>query len=203
MSKSPRSGTPVYARQHSRGLTLPQLNAVDLLAAGKTDTETAALLGLSRTCVTKWRLYDPIFQAALNIRRAEVWGVGADRLRSLIPKAIDALAEELDDPDSPNRVRVALDLLRLVPPAAPTIGPTDPDEIVRRLVEECRERAPDPLSDEIMSEDKGLPPLKQHITQAWREIEARLAEPEALPAPAMTALPACGDETSGKGDQIG
>ena len=31
------NGTPVYARQHSRTPTLPQLNAIDLLAAGKTD----------------------------------------------------------------------------------------------------------------------------------------------------------------------
>jgi hypothetical protein len=58
-----KNGTPIYARQHKRGLTLPQLTAVDLLASGKTDTETAELLSLSRTCVSKWRLYDPIFQA--------------------------------------------------------------------------------------------------------------------------------------------
>jgi hypothetical protein len=58
--------TPVYARQRSRTPTLPQLNAVDLLAAGKTDTETAELLSLDRTTVTKWRLYDPVFQAALT-----------------------------------------------------------------------------------------------------------------------------------------
>src|SRR5206468_9394286 len=33
------AGTPVYARQHSHGPTLPQLNAIDLLVIGKTDTE--------------------------------------------------------------------------------------------------------------------------------------------------------------------
>ena len=53
---------------------LPQLNAIDLLPPGKTDTEAAELLGLHRTTVTKWRLYDPVFQAALNRRRAEAWG---------------------------------------------------------------------------------------------------------------------------------
>ena len=70
------NGTVVYQRQHKRGLTMPQLNAIDLLAAGKTDKETAELLNLSRTCITKWRLYDPVFQAALNLRRAEIWARG-------------------------------------------------------------------------------------------------------------------------------
>src|SRR6516162_7609839 len=100
-------GTPVYARQHSRPPTLPQLSAIDLLAAGKTDQEAADLLGLHRTTVTKWRLYDPVFQAALNQRRAEVWGAAADRLRSLIPKALDALAAALEDPAHPGRLKAA------------------------------------------------------------------------------------------------
>src|SRR3954471_21019948 len=101
------SGTAVYQRQHKRGPTMPQLNAIDLLAAGKTDKETAELLNLSRTCITKWRLYDPVFQAALNQRRAEVWTVGINRLRSLIPKALDVLAEELENRDSPHRLKAA------------------------------------------------------------------------------------------------
>lgn len=70
----PKPSTPIYARQHAHVLTLAQHNAVDLLASGKTDTETAELLNLHRTTVTKWRLYSPDFQAALNIRRAETWG---------------------------------------------------------------------------------------------------------------------------------
>ena len=70
MKKTPSDGTPVYARQHKHGPTLAQLNAIDLLASGKTDTEAAELLHLSRTAITKWRLYDPVFQAALNQRRA-------------------------------------------------------------------------------------------------------------------------------------
>ena len=68
------NGTQSYARLHRRGLTLAQQSAVDLLASGKTDTEAAGLLKLARPTVTKWRLYDPLFQAALNERRAEIWG---------------------------------------------------------------------------------------------------------------------------------
>ena len=107
------TGTAVYQRQHKRGLTMPQLNAIDLLAGGKTDKETAELLNLSRTCVTKWRLYDPVFQAALNHRRGEVWAAGTDRLRSLIPKALDTLAEVLEGGNASGRIKAAVAILAL------------------------------------------------------------------------------------------
>jgi hypothetical protein len=173
------TGTPVYARQHSRTPTLPQLNAIDLMAAGKTDQETAELLKLHRTTVTKWRLYDPVFQAALNRRRAEVWGAAADRLRSLIPKALDALAAALEDPAHPNRLKAAGELLRLAPPTgtALAVGPTDPQEIVRGITKARRSAAPGVL-DGLLDNDKDLPPLEQHVEQVWRELEARAEEPE-------------------------
>jgi hypothetical protein len=173
------NGTPVYARQHKRGLTLPQQNAVDLLASGKNDTETAEQLNLSRTCVTKWRLYDPVFQAALNQRRAEVWGAGIDRLRSLIPQALNVLADELEKPDSPNRFKAAGEILRLaqLPAGALGIGPTDAEEIVRRVVEERRQQAHGPL-DDFLDDGKGLPRFGQHVEEVWQELEARAAEPD-------------------------
>src|SRR5262245_24535399 len=134
------NGTAVYQRQHKRGLTMHQLNAIDLLAAGKTDKETAELLGLSRTCVTKWRLYDPVFQAALTRRRAEVWSAGIDRLRALIPKALDALADALENKQSPNRLKAASEILRLahLPAGSLGIGPSDAEEIVSQIVVEQR-----------------------------------------------------------------
>jgi hypothetical protein len=177
MNKPTANGTPVYTRQHSRIPTLPQLSAIDLLAAGKTDQEAADLLQLHRTTVTKWRLYDPVFQAALNRRRAEVWGAAADRLRSLIPKALDALAAALEDSAHPGRLKAAAELLRLAPPtgSALDIGPTDPEQIVRGIVRQRRSAAPGPL-DGLLDDGKNLPPLDQHVERVWRELEARAEE---------------------------
>jgi hypothetical protein len=179
MRKASATGTPVYARQHSRTPTLPQLSAIDLLAAGKTDQEAADLLKLHRATVTKWRLYDPVFQAALNQRRAEVWGAAADRLRSLIPKALDALADALENSNYCGRLKAAAELLRLAPPTgiALAIGPTDADQIVRGIVRQRRSAAPG-LLDGLLDNDKDLPPLDQHVEQVWRELEARAEEPE-------------------------
>src|SRR5262245_7195188 len=173
------NGTPVYTRQHRRGPTLPQLSAIDLLVGGKNDKETAGLLGLSRTAVTKWRLYDPVFQAALNLRRAEVWGAGIDRLRSLIPKALDALAEEVEDKENPNRLKAAVEVLRIAQLSAGGLaqGPTDPDEIVRKIVEQRHRQAHGPL-DDFLDSDKNLPSFERHIEEVRKELEELANEPD-------------------------
>jgi len=187
MRKSAANGvTPVYARQHSRNPTLPQLNAIDLLASGKTDSEAAGLLNLDRTTVSKWRLYDPVFQAALNRRRADVWSAGIDRLRSLIPKALDALADAVEDEGHPHRIKAAVELLRLVPlPAdALDVGLTDPEQIVARLVQKRRQDAPGPMDDLLSGAiDKRLPAFDEHMEQVWSELDSRLAAPEAVTVP--------------------
>jgi hypothetical protein len=102
-------GTTGYKREH--GLTLKQCNAIDLLVQGETDAATAEAVGVNRVTVTKWRNYDPLFQAELNRRRKEVWGGSVDRLRSLLPRALDALEDELVH--GKHRWRTALELLRL------------------------------------------------------------------------------------------
>jgi Homeodomain-like domain len=116
-------------------LSLEQLNAIDLLVTGKSDREVAEVVGVSRQTVCGWRLYDPSFQAELNRRRKEVWGAAADRLRSLLPKALEVLERELDE--GPNSWRAALKVLEMAGFAAAggaqgvaAIGPDDPQEIV-------------------------------------------------------------------------
>jgi hypothetical protein len=162
--------TPAPADPH--GLTLAQQNAVDLLAGGKNDTETAKALGLNRVTVTRWRLYSPEFRAALADRRAAVWGASADRLRALLPRAIDTLAEALG---RPGQVKTALAVLKLagsLPP--PPSEPTDPDEVVRRTVDAERQHARE--RDDDFDELSGLPGYDDHV-KAVRNRLARLAAP--------------------------
>lgn len=118
MAKPDKTGHPA--------LSVEQANAVDLLVVGKTDQEVAAAVGVSRQTVCGWRLYHPDFQAALNKRRREVWGAAADKLRSLLPKALEVLERELQDGD----VKVALDIVKLAGIQLGSIGPHDPDAIV-------------------------------------------------------------------------
>ena len=128
-------------------LSVAQLNAVDLLGTGTTDQEAAAAVGVTRQTVNGWRNSNPYFQAELNRRRQELWGVAVDQLRALLPRAVAVLAEELDGGN--DRVRVAVDLLRLggldrtkAPQKLDTflVGPTDPEAVIDA---EVRRRRPD------------------------------------------------------------
>jgi hypothetical protein len=129
-----------------RELTIDQQNAVDLLIVGKTDQETAEAVGVARQTVNVWRNGNPWFQAELNRRRQELWGVTVDQLRALLPRAVAVLAEELEAGEA--RARVAVDILRLAgldrtkaPQKLDTflVGPVDVDALIDA---EVRRRRP-------------------------------------------------------------
>ncbi len=175
-AKSPASSC---ARSNVHGLTLAQQSAVDLLAAGKNDTETASALNLNRVTVTRWRLYSPEFRAALADQRAAIWGAAADRLRSLLPKAINTLADALDNGN--DKVTVALAVLKLAGPLPliPTES-ADPEDILRTSVEQERDRIR--LNrDSMLDRMNGLPNYNDHL-KAVRKRLAQLAPPADLPA---------------------
>ena len=69
---------------------------MDLLASGKTVTDTAVAIEVTRQTVSEWLNHHPGFQAALNRRRQELWSDMVDGLRALTPQALAVLARELD-----------------------------------------------------------------------------------------------------------
>jgi len=77
-------------------LTPQQETAVDLLASGKTLTDTAKALEVTRQTVSEWFNHHAGFQAALNSRRQELWVGMTNRLRGLLPKALEVLQSELE-----------------------------------------------------------------------------------------------------------
>jgi hypothetical protein len=158
-----------------RKLSEQQQAAVELLAAGKTDKEAASALNLPGDSVVRWRMHDPVFQAALNARRAENWRAGIDRLRSMIPKALDALADELNRAENPERCKIALDILRLakLTDISPQ-GPEEPETIVRHDVNRERQQARGVLED-FAESDRGLPAYEVHLARKWAELEANAA----------------------------
>lgn len=167
--------TSTFARSNAHGLTLAQQNAVDLLAVGKNDTQTAKALNLNRVTVTRWRLYSPEFRAALADQRAAIWGASADRLRALLPKALDVLADALELSDESDRVTVALALLKLAGPLpiVPT-EPTEAEEYVRQQVERERERARH--ADDSLDAMFDLPRTEDHENTVRKRL-VRLAGP--------------------------
>jgi CRP-like cAMP-binding protein len=88
-------------------LSPQQETAVTLLASGKTITDTAIAVEVTRQTVSEWVNHHPGFQAAVNARRQELWDGMVDTLRGLLPKALDVLARELEgDTPLPTAVHV-------------------------------------------------------------------------------------------------
>ena len=79
-------------------LTPQQCAAVDLLVTGQTLTDTAQVLEVDRATVSGWVNHHPPFIAALNSRRQELFDGNAERLRSLLPKALAVIEKELEGP---------------------------------------------------------------------------------------------------------
>jgi hypothetical protein len=105
----------------------------------------AKVSALDAATVGKWRRFDPRFQSELNRRRSEIVDAAAERLRALLPKALDVLESELDG--GKNRFAAALQIAKLIRlgESLPSIGPLDAEEIVDRalrLAERVTENGP-------------------------------------------------------------
>lgn len=125
-------------------LSIVQENAIDLLIHGKTDGDTALAVGVTRQTVNEWRNHNPVFIAEMNARRKEIYGAHGERLRALVPKAIDALEKTFEYGDPKERITAAVHILKaagLYGTLSAPDGPTDVAEVLeeRELVE--REKA--------------------------------------------------------------
>ena len=149
------SGKPTYKRLN--GLSLEQQNAIDLLTLGHTDLKVARTIGVSRTTVTKWRLYDPLFARTLADRRARLWQGAHDGIRSFLPSALDSLGRQMRLGRNPGRF--ALDFLRVAglfgKPSAPALAQFDEPLTMEDLLDrEVRRHRPSELRDQPVTQDE-------------------------------------------------
>jgi hypothetical protein len=93
-------------------LSAKQCNAIGLLLAGKTDSEAAKEVGVTRQTMNGWRNHNARFVAELNRRREEVWRAGIERLRSLVGEAIGVLESGLHADDERVRIQTAVHVLK-------------------------------------------------------------------------------------------
>jgi hypothetical protein len=120
-----------------RELTAEQAKVVDALAEGQDLAQAAAAAGVPAQSIRAWSRRDPVFIAELNMARRAGWDGGADKLRALIPKAIDALGGLLEAEDPKVKHAAAVSILRAVglygQDLAPD-GPTSPHAASNKLI---------------------------------------------------------------------
>ncbi len=88
-----------------------QAKAVELVFAGQNQTQIATSVGVGRETISRWINHDAEFQAALNRRRLHLWESFEDRLRGLLPKALEVLESELENGEK--RTQAALAVVKL------------------------------------------------------------------------------------------
>lgn len=119
-----------------KDLTPQQLAAADMLATGRTVTETAEALGVARQTVSGWRNQCHDFRAEVGRRRAEIWETSGARLRALLPKALDTLEQSLQA----GSIAAAMAVLRAA--GLHALGaPTDPRCAEDVVIADKQERA--------------------------------------------------------------
>jgi len=168
----------MLTKRDTRALSIEQENAIDVLVTGKTDQATGDAVGVNRATVLKWRLHDPLFQAELNRRRADLWGTAAERLRALLPKALDVLANQLDDQDHGLQAAIAVVRLAGLEKIGAPKGETDADTIIDGLAWK-HELADASLEDRFLAKTGGGKPRDSSRQAVLAAIDRRLADDEA------------------------
>ena len=132
------------ARFEPDPLSVEQLNAIDLLIQGKSDQETADLIGKDRVTIWRWKSRVPFFMAMLEARRQEQFGQAAQRLRNLLDKALDNIAGAVES----GEVKASFEVIRATGLHAlpPPTGDTNVEVIAQRLMLEILAREGIPQS---------------------------------------------------------
>lgn len=118
--------TALRDRLQIQTLSGKQLIAIELLVGGRTDADVAALVGVHRVTVTRWRLYHSVFQAELNRRRHQVFGTAAEAFRSTLMRAVRTLRRQLRHEKPLVACRAARAMLALAHEFTPPDQPADP-----------------------------------------------------------------------------
>ena len=96
-------------------LTVTQERSIRLLMTGLTDQAVADELGLARQTVCNWRRHDAAFAARFNDERQALWSTHREKLRSLVARAVEVFAEDMDTKLEPKlRQNAAIHVLKAV-----------------------------------------------------------------------------------------
>ena len=104
----------------NRPLSIEQQNAIEILLQGRSDRSEAEAVGINRSTLYEWRK-NPIFVAALNRQRNDMWKDSRERLKNLAGLALDTIERQLANEDG----RIALTASKIILKSNRMLGETD------------------------------------------------------------------------------
>jgi len=153
-------------------LTIEQQNAIEGLILGQSDRDVAAAVGVSRETVWHWRHEHPVFMATLERRRAEVWRVPQEQLRSLLGKAVANVAAAIEGGD----LKASIEVLKAVGmygnATMNAIHEQDPALLIAQAAEQRVRRegiSEDPTHDMLLNMTKN-PAYQRRLAEVTEEL---------------------------------
>jgi hypothetical protein len=150
-------------------LTPRQQTAITLLAVGHPTVVVARRIGVGRSTLFRWRVYNPVFAAELNRRQRDMFDVLANRVRLVAMKAVRIVDRELTRKrgyGEGNAVPLAMDVLRATG--------------VMRQIEPTGSAMVSAVADQRVRDARGPYRAEEEVTDFEREavIDPWLVEPE-------------------------
>jgi DNA-binding CsgD family transcriptional regulator len=130
---------------NDRGLSVKQVQALSLLLYGYSDNEVADKIGMSRQTIYMWKHKEEAFMKEYINQKQSLLDNANSGLMQIMVKSRDVLLEELNNRESPHRVKIAMAYFKF--------------EIVEKLEEhlnfqlrEVENKEIDDVTDRLMSE---------------------------------------------------
>ena len=113
-----------------------QIQAAQLLASGKSITDTAEEVGVSRQTIHDWQKNNYVFIAELNSLKLEIREAGRQALQSSIALAVDTINSIMSNSDNDlARLKAAHDILYRTGIFKPeSIGSINPEKVRDQII---------------------------------------------------------------------
>lgn len=121
-------------------LTEVQSRAADLVVVGRAASEIARILDVAEEDVDSWRASCAAFIAEVNRRQQDAWAGEIQRLRSLVGRAVDVIAEDLACDNKRIRQAAAMQVLRSVGLFKTNLEPMGPSDTQGVQLKQLRRR---------------------------------------------------------------
>lgn len=100
------------AEENKKKMKSNQTSAIDLLASGKSVSEVAAEIGVTRQTIYNWQAKDGEFQDEFGQKLAELKQAQSQRTAEIVEKAFAAIESLLDSEDEKVRLKAATEVLK-------------------------------------------------------------------------------------------